>query len=480
MSTIEALESMFNPKSIAVLGVPRVSKDGDWHGMFAEIKTFGYPGRLYPINPKATEINGIKAYPNLTALPEKVDLVVFSIPAHAVPAALLDCSTSGCKNVHIFTSGFKETGEPEGLKLQKEIEEIARRENLNVVGPNCMGFYVPKNKLSTMGNTPKKSGPVAFISQSGGFIEDFTMYSSKFGIYFSKAISFGNALTLDSTDFLEYLAQDDDTEIITMYLEGVKNGAKLKTLAKEINSEKPVIILKGGLTESGSRAVATHTGSLAGQKKMWDAFFRQTGVVRADSLEDMAHTLQSFLYLKGSAGSNVAVIGMGGGVGVAAADACSRAGLHLPALSTHAQSRLREFIEAAGNMTKNPIDAGAVFDNVDELEKTFDILNQEPQIDAFIISLHMDWYSGSGKENDVEELADTITSSLPDILKGKPLVVSWRSYGQGDDVKKLVAILESRLRGGGIPVFEGLDRAAKSLSNWVRYQNDKERLALRS
>ena len=193
-------------------------------GMFGSIQEFGYKGRLYPINPKAAEINGIKAYPNLSALPESVDLVIISVPAPAVPDVLRECAKTGNKNIHIFTAGFKETGEPGALKLQKEIEDIAFNNDLRVIGPNCMGICVPEIRMGTWNTPVEKVGPVSFISQSGGHAQDFSNYASTFGVGFSKIVSFGNALTLDSTDFLEYLSKDPKTGIITMYLEGIKMG----------------------------------------------------------------------------------------------------------------------------------------------------------------------------------------------------------------------------------------------------------------
>ena len=234
--------------------------------------------------------------------------------------ALKDCAASGSKNVHIFSSGFKETGEPEGLRLQGQIEKIAAEGKLNVIGPNCMGLYVPKSRIVTWVAPPEESGPIAFITQSGGHAQDFTNYASThFGLYFSKVISYGNALTMDSTDFLEYLSHDEETKVIAMYLEGVKNGRKLLDLMTRINRKKPILLLKAGLTESGARAVSSHTGSMAGGEKIWNAVFKQSGAVRVSSLEEMANVAAAFINCGKSEGRRVAVIGTGGGIGVAAA-----------------------------------------------------------------------------------------------------------------------------------------------------------------
>ncbi len=268
-----ALDKMANAKSVAVVGATRPDASG-FAGMFGCMRNFGYRGRLYPVNPRLQDIDGIKAYPNLASLPEVADLVILSIPAPRVADVLRECVATGHRNVHIFSSGFKETGEEEGIRLQRDIEAVAVEGGLRVIGPNCMGFYVPKNRMLTWEDASTKTGPVSLISQSGGNAQDFSNYlTDVYDIGFAKSISYGNALTLDSTDFLDYLARDGETGIITMYLEGVKDGRLLLGQVKKINRRKPVIIYKSGLTESGARAVSSHTGSLAGGEKIWQAFF---------------------------------------------------------------------------------------------------------------------------------------------------------------------------------------------------------------
>ncbi len=463
-----ALDTMIHAKSIAVIGAIRPRAKG-FRGMFGCIKDFGFPGKLYPINLKAPEIDGVKTYPSLVSLPKPVDLVVISVPAPFVPDALRDCVASGSKNVHIFSSGFKETGEEEGMKLQAEIEKIAAEGKLNVIGPNCMGLYVPQSRILTWIGAPKKSGPVSFVSQSGGHAQDFTNYASAhFGIYFNKVISYGNALTLDSTDFLEYLADDDETKIITMYLEGVKNGRKLLELITKINREKPVIILKGGLTESGARAVSSHTGSMAGGEKIWNAFFRQSGAVKVSSLEEMAEVTEVFLHLGEAHGRRVAIIGTGGGIGVAAADSCAQTGLDLAVLPQEVTKKLREFIPPAGNMIRNPIDAHILFLELPALGKTLELLSSQ-YIDMFVISLHLEWLYNFDNGAQIKNIATYIAQSARKHAHEKPLVVVWRQYQPDPKYAKKRALLEKILQDAGIPVYEGLQRAVFALAKLAEY-----------
>ena len=464
------LDSMFHPKTIAVVGASRKkSENQGWLGMFGQIKQFGFPGRLYPINPKAAEIEGLKAYPSLVSLPEPIDLVIITVPASVVPDALRDCVASGNRNIHIFTAGFNETGEAEGVGLYREIEEIAKNGQLRVVGPNCMGLYVPKERIVTWENASPESGPVAFISQSGGHAEDFSRYVTQLGIYFSKVISFGNALTLDCTDFLEYLADDPETGIITMYLEGVKDGRELIRLVKEINRTKPVIILKGGLTESGARAVASHTGSMAGGESIWNALYRQTGAVQAESLEDMADVLQAFHNLDATRGRRVAIIGTGGGVSVAAADACSRTGLTLPPFDAKLQKELRGFIPPAGNIIRNPIDAEIIFMDPERLGRALDLVSDASSMDMIILALHLDWFMGYGEGQLILQLADCLIDRTRSRKHGIPLVVAWRSYRKDPLAKQIVETFEGALLEADIPVYQGLPRAASAMARWTGY-----------
>ncbi len=468
---IADIETMTHAKSIAVIGAPRDTTDG-FPGIFACIVDFGFAGELYPINRHAREIQGHPAYPSLTAIGKPVDLVVISIPAPYVPDALRDCVASGSKNVHIFSSGFAETGEEEGIRLQREIATIAREGGLNIIGPNCMGIHVPASRIVTWVKPSPVPGPVAFVSQSGGNAQDFTAYAAeKLGVHFSKVFSYGNALTLDSTDFLDYLEQDDETKIITMYLEGVKDGRKLLEQVKRINRTKPVIIIKGGLTEAGARAVASHTGSLAGGEKIWKAFFRQTGAIRVETLEEMAETAMVFQRLGKVRGRGVAVIGTGGGIGVAAADACSKEGLHLAPFREELIRELRAFIPPAGNMIRNPLDAHLVLVQTDLLGKTLEMLSSQSYLDMFIISLHLDWLFSRKFGEVTRELARYLADEARRHTGGKPLVVAVRQFIPADAIRQTMTDVKSILRAGGVPFFDSLPQAAAALGKIAKYHD---------
>lgn len=472
----QALDVAVNAKSVAVVGAARPRENG-FPGMFGCMRNYGYAGRLYPVNPKLNDIDGIKAYPNLTALPEPVDLVIVAVPAPFVPDVLRECVATGNKTVHIFTSGFKESGEEEGIRLQEEMEKIALEGGLHVVGPNCMGFYVPKTRLLTWTAASKESGPVALISQSGGNAQDFTNYTtSRYGIQFSKAISYGNALTLDSTDFLDYLSHDDETKIITMYLEGIKDGRRFLKLVTEINRRKPVIIYKGGLSESGALAVSSHTGALAGGEKIWQAFFRQTGAVLVESLEEMADVTLAFHHLGKTRGRKTTVLGFGGGAGVSVADNCAKTGLALPTFSPALIKELRKLIPPAGTMIRNPIDAAVAFHDFNLMGDVLQLLAETDEIDHIIVSIPFDWLLGKEKGGGyIEKVALYLAGEGRKRAGGKPMVAVWRQYEPRQEIRRWVPVLEKILLSAGIPVYEGVPRAVNALAKLTAYHAFQER-----
>lgn len=466
-----AIDVMTHAQSVAVIGATQY-KGRRFAGMYGSMVDFGYAGRLYPVNPNTGDIDGMKAYPDLKSLPEPVDLVIISIPAKFILDTLRECVATGNKNIHIFTSGFKETGEEEGIRLQTEMEKIAREGGLRVIGPNCMGFYVPASRMVTWSKPPAEIGPVSFISQSGGNAQDFTNYtSSQYGIHFNKTVSYGNALTLDSTDFLDYLGQDEETKIITMYMEGVKDGRRLLRLVSDISRRKPIIIYKGGLTESGARAVSSHTGSMAGGEKIWKAFFRQSGAVMVESLEEMADVTLALHHLGSTPGKRTTVLGIGGGIGVAVADSCGRAGLDLPALSPQLIQNLRKVIPPAGTMIRNPIDAVVAFLDLPIMGEVLEMLAESGEIDNFIISLPLDWlFNNKPGGTYIETLASYFAKEGRKHTHGKPLVVVWRQYQPSADIQKWIPVLHQILMSAGVPVYEGLPRAVLALAKLAEYQ----------
>lgn len=479
MSWDPGFEAAFHPKAIAIVGASGSSAAAEQRGghggtiFLRNLKKLGFPGHIYPINPRAAEVLGFQAYPSISAVPEHVDLVIVSVSAPDVPAVLEDAAAAGAKNIHLYCSGFTESGGEVGRQLDNVVKEIAQREGLRIIGPNCMGLHVPAARISTWDSVPTESGPVAFISQSGGHASFVTRYGREFGIHFSKVISYGNATVMDCTDFLEYLAQDPETKIIAQYIEGVKDGRKLLLLIKEINRTKPVLVWKGGSTEAGARAISTHTGSLAGNKQVWEAFFKQTGAVPVNSADELADMVITFLHMKPPKGRRVAIIGGGGGNTVAATDVCAREGLEVPVLTPETQRKLSEFVPPAGTSVRNPLDVGLVLRNVDLFVRTMELVNADPMVDAVIVDIFLDLVKEAGEEK-IDEMGRMMCELA---LRGKPMAATLYTFGGDPTIRAERAKLNKMLPEAGIPIYRSLPRAARALSRFMDYHDFQKKLS---
>lgn len=463
---LREFEPVFFPKSIAVVGAsPNPLKFGNRY--LEALINAGFKGKLYPVHPSDGEISGLKAYPTVRDIPDPVDYVIVSIPAQRVLGVLDDCAAKGVKVVQFFTAGFSETGEEEGRRLEREMVKKAREGGFRIIGPNCIGVYSPKN-LMTYGPMPilGKAGRVGFISQSGGHAGRIIDMGMRRGIYFSKAVSFGNGSDLDSVDYLEYFAVDPDTEIIGAYLEGMRQGRRFFRLGKEISKTKPMIIWKGGRTEAGAEAAASHTASLAIPDTIWTAVLKQAGIVRVDSLEELADTLLTFQHFPPFLGQNVAIIaglaGGGGGESVSSTDACASVGLNVPPFTDETRSKLKAILPPAGSILRNPLDMGGVGGMVEILEKTMEIVVADPRIDLVIVNENMDELVMWVTRKTLEAMNDIFIR----FRRIKPLVIV-APPGLLPNPDRLA--LEKKLSDTQITIYPSLDRAAKAIANMNWY-----------
>jgi acyl-CoA synthetase (NDP forming) len=352
---ITAIDQIFHPRSIAIIGAS--DKQNSFGRMFLE--TFIETGfeKIYPVNPRAEEILERLSYPSVKYIPDEVDLALILTPAETVPNVMKECVEKGVKGAIVLTAGFGEK-DAEGKELEQAIVQIAHSGNTRIIGPNCIGIYYPAYKLAHFPGLPLESGSVAMISHSGSLSFFVPRIASKKGIKFSKVISCGNECDLNAADFLEYFGQDEETQIIVAYLEGMKEGKRFYQLAREISPYKPIIIWKGGLTEFGARAAASHTGALAGSNLIWQALLSQTGVISVESFEELLDCLTAFYYLPLPNGKRVAIIVGQGGPGVASVDTCIEMGLEPAQLSLPTRKALAEIVTRAGTSLANPIDMG--------------------------------------------------------------------------------------------------------------------------
>ncbi len=264
----------------------------------------GFPGPIYPVNPQAEEINGLKTYPKVADIPGPVDLAIVLVPHWNSLAVVRECAAKGVKGAVLFTAGYTETGTAEGKALEEELVRLARRAGMRLIGPNGMGLYCPKTGLSFFPGVSKEPGPVGIVSHSGSLTNILGRLASGKGIRFSKVISSGNDGDLTAADFLTYLGHDPETGLIGAYIEGIKNGPAFLRALQQASLKKPVIIWKVGLTPEGSRASASHTGALAGSRKVWQAVERQAGAIPVVGFEAWVDALMGFSLLPENLGRN--------------------------------------------------------------------------------------------------------------------------------------------------------------------------------
>ncbi len=347
------LEKLFDPASVAVIGASRT--EGKVGRAVLDNLLESYSGRIIPINPKADEILGLPCYPTILDAPGGAELAVIVVPAVLVPAALDKCGRAGVKNVVVISAGFKEAG-IEGSKLERRCAEIVKEHGMRMVGPNCLGIIDTASGLNaSFAASMARKGNIAMMSQSGAICTSTLDWADARGVGFSKFISLGNKADLSENDFLLEMADDDNTAVIAAYLEGVKDGPKFMQIAREVSRKKPVIVIKSGRTAVGSRAVSSHTGTLAGSDEAYNAAFSQSNVIRADSVEQLMDYIRAFSSQPIPDGRNIAIITNAGGLGILTADACQFAGLSLSSFNEDTIGKLRGKLPPAASLY-NPVD----------------------------------------------------------------------------------------------------------------------------
>jgi acyl-CoA synthetase (NDP forming) len=376
----EALDKILMPNNVAVIGAS--TDPFKWGYMLLNaVKQSGFEGAIYPVNPRADEILGLKCYPSVKDVPGPVDMALVVVPAKAVPSVFGDLKEKNIKGAVVITSGFSESGE-EGRQLIEQILNVARG-NTRFIGPNCMGVTSSKAKLSAL-MIPflHESGEASFISQSGGYGLQLYLRASTMGVGVGKFISSGNESDLKGYEYVKYFGDDPDTKIIALYIEGLKEGRKWFEAAKKVSKNKPIVAIKVGVTEAGSKAAASHTGSIAGSDKVYDAAFKQAGVIRAYDAAEMFDFVKGLLYCPLPKGPNMGIVSNSGGVAVETADRLIQNGLSVPTLEEAAQEEVKSLIPEFGN-PKNPVDLTASL-NMNSFLNVPDVVLKQPNIHGLI------------------------------------------------------------------------------------------------
>ena len=465
------LRRVFSPSSVAVVG----DKQALGYLWLRNMRTFQGPVYSVQIDPK--EIPGIEAlgipnYHSLLDVPGEIDYVVCAVPRAVAPRIVGDCVKKGVGGVTLFTSGFAETGEEEGIRLQEEIARLARENGLVLVGPNCMGIYNPALGMRQAADQPtSESGPVGFISQSGTHAINFSLLAAAHGVRISKSVSMGNGAVVDVSDYLEFLADDEETRIIALYLEGVGDGRRFLRVLRETAQRKPVVIWKGGQTEAGQRGAASHTAALATASAVWQALVRQTGVVSTDSLDETVDAVQAFLCLKPPArgiSHRVGLMAMTGGQSVVIADAFAREGLEVPLLTASSYEKLASFFNIIGGSYRNPLDIGGTIgwgSSMGNLVRMLDILSEDEHIDAVALEMGSGFIARRWQANPkvLEEALDALSAYQE--RSPKPFLTIMHP----GHVEGIVAELRERVTARGIASFASFERAARALRRFLDY-----------
>lgn len=468
-----------DPRNLAFYGASNSARSMGSNLLMSTLE-MGYKGTIYPIHPKEKEVQGFKAYTSILDAPEIPDAAVMVLPTKLVNSALDECGRKGVKSVIIVTAGFKEVG-GDGPRLQKEIEETADKYGIRILGPNCIGVANPhKNLNTTFVPYEGKPGFIGLASQSGSFVTQMFNYLSHYGLGFSTAFSVGNEANIDIVDGMEYLALCPNTKVIGLYIEGIKRGREFVDAARAIAPDKPIVALYVGGSETGKKAGFSHTGSLAGPDELYEGVFRQSGIIRAHSINE----LFDYCWVLGSLplprGNRAVVQTNSGGPGAAAADSCGRAGLDLPPLSAETIEKLSDLVPHTGSLN-NPVDVTFSRNPQDFYTVIPEILLQDPNVDMLmpyymtpdaVVQRNIEQMGVSGDKAVVEakKVMQAFAASVLKMVKeqDKPIVgYSWRDLNES---------FTKELIDGGFPVFPDAQRAARAMGAMVHYKKLRDKI----
>jgi len=379
------LARFFSPRSIAIIGASQdlVSISGQ---PLKHLVAHQYAGKLFPVNPKYQEVLGVKCYPSLAALPETPELALVVVNASRVADTLRACGKLGVPYAIVFSSGFSETG-GKGVAMQRELAEIAAEFNIGIVGPNCQGMINPAARVyagfGSIFGADYEPGGVSMVSQSGGFGFSVMNLAAEGGLHFRQAVTTGNEIGVSSLDFINYFIDDEHTDIIVCYIEGLKDAHRLIGVGnRALANKKPIFAWKVGNTEQGQKAAASHTANLGGEMALYKAAFHQAGIIQVDDIQDVIDYSLAFQCGKLPAGNRVAIITISGGAGILMTDECVNRGMQVPPLSAATTDKLRDIVPSFGSLV-NPIDVtAAIFSDLSMIGRTLNAVLDDPNVDS--------------------------------------------------------------------------------------------------
>lgn len=469
----QSLGKVFNPGSVAVIGASEVPGKASERRTRSLIEG-GYRGNIYLVNPKRTQIFSRRAYPSILDIDKPVDLVMIVVAPQFLASAVTDSIKMGAKGIIIITAGVGEAqGEigEKGKKIEQQILAEASRTGTYIIGPNCSGIFSASANMNLLGVPPPQKGRLSIIAQSGNVIDSLTHYAQLRGLGFSKIVSAGNAIGVKFHEYVDYLKDDPETEVIAIYLEGIREGDKLVKVARETVKKKPVVVLKVGRTGAGARAALSHTGSLAGDDAIADAAFRQAGVTRVSNIDELFDMAEVFLTCPLPKGNRIAILSEGGGDNAIAADNAEKYGIIVPILSPTTQKEIKPFL-LAGMSASNPIDyGGTAEENPHIITECTNVCMQDDQVDGIFIT----GFFGGFKDiiaSHVGALEEQTSRDLIDLVKKyqKPLFVHTSFAHEPIESLRI-------LKSNGIPVIASSERTAQCLSALMKFAIRREKIS---
>jgi acetyl coenzyme A synthetase (ADP forming)-like protein len=444
------LSSIFEPSSITVVGAS--NNETKWGGRILKNILSGYKGAVYPVNPKEKEVQGLTSYPSVLDIPADVEMAIMAIPAQLLLGVVDECGKKGIKGLVVLTAGFSETGQ-NGGELENQLVSLVRKYGMRMIGPNTLGIVNEPFNLnaSVIGQLPSP-GQISFITQSGTLGLAIADWTIDMGIGMCKIISTGNKADTDDIDFLTYLDNDPSTGVIAMYIEGINRGKLFLETARRI--KKPIIAIKTGRSKRGQKAVFSHTGSIAGSDEIYSAAFKQAGILRVDTIDEVFDAALAFTCQPLPRGNNVAILSNGGGASIVAADECERQGLNIVDLTQGTRDKIKAVIPEFAS-SSNPVDtAGTVsFEIYTEAIKA---LLRDPNVDALIVI-----YVHTQLSNAIPPAEAVVEMKLK---CEKPVIACWMG---GAGTEQGVEILKS----GCLPNYSVPERAVKALSALVKHRD---------
>ena len=459
------LERLFYPRSIAVIGAsPNLG--GGKLPYYQVIQMSGYKGNLYPVNPKYTDINGDKVYATLDDLPESIDLAIASVPARLALETVRAAVRNGTKFLHFFTSGFSEVG---NVDLEKAMLTEARKGPTRIIGPNCIGIHcteagitcdIPKAPIKGIGN-------VAFLGQSGGMTHSFLRMAQSRYLELNKVVSYGNQIDLRVEDYMEYFAADDSIKVIAAYIEDIKDPGRFIEVLKRATPVKPVIILKGGTTDDGAKAAASHTGAMAARNEIWTAVMKQCGCIEAHNFEHMVDLVMMVVASHTPHGTRIGFLGAGGGESVLFTDIAASRGMSLPELQEKTQKIISERISDVNTSTTNPVDLGFYGFDFNIMAHTIEAMASDDSVDIIIPYFSLD-YITSFQSDQLESGPHVIEAVAKKI--DKPIIPILARFTENIlEVEKVRISITSTFRKAGMAVYETPQDAIESISSILRW-----------